>query len=71
MTLVLDVADTGMCTHVAAEPCEVCGERFPTYMMRLRLTRKLTPAGVRRIAVYLCDDCKDAALSRPGFAEAA
>ncbi len=71
MTLVLDVADLGACTQVAAEPCGVCGERFPTYMMRIRLARKVTPTGVRRVAVYLCDDCEDEALSRFELAEAA
>jgi len=71
MNLVLDVADMGICTQVAVEPCGVCGERFPTYMMRIRMTRKLTPVGVRRLAVYLCNDCEDEALSRPGLAEAA
>jgi hypothetical protein len=71
MNLVLDVADMGICTQVAAEPCDVCGERFPTYMMRIRLARKLTPAGIRRIAVYVCNDCDDEALSHPTLAEAA
>jgi hypothetical protein len=71
MTLVLDVADMGVCTHVAAEPCGVCGERFPTYMMRIQLARKVSPFGVRRVAVFLCDDCEEEALSRPGLAEAA
>lgn len=71
MTLVLDVADLGVCTQVAVEPCAVCGERFPTYMMRIRLARKVTQAGVRRVAVFLCDDCEEEALSKPGFAEAA
>lgn len=71
MTLVLDVAEMGICTQVAVEPCWVCGEGFPTYMMRIRMTRKLTSAGVRPVAVYLCNDCEDEALSSATLAEAA
>jgi hypothetical protein len=70
-TLVLDVADMGACAQVAAQPCAVCGDGFPTYMLRIRLVRKVTPFGVRRVAVFLCDDCEEDTLARIELAAAA